>query len=219
MNKKIAILLLVLGGFLLLFLDMRVVGELKRPSPDVATSTHAVAVATSSEAFKPPRTATSSIKVIPIVPRTKVATTTKLDAKAVELSTNPEAAKLIQLVNAERAANGLKPLKENGKLDRGAQWKAEDMDAKQYWAHYSPSGEGVGAWLRKTGYEYHNAGENLAMGFSTNEGVIAGWMNSPTHKANILDPNYTETGIGIKIGTFGGASTTFITQFFGEPYE
>ena len=162
--------------------------------------------------------ATSSIKLVSVQQKqTTTTATVKPAAKDEALSTNQQVKELIRLVNAKRTKAGLKPLKENGKLGKGAQFKAEDMDAKQYWAHYSPTGEGVGAWMRKFGYSYRTGGENLAMGFTTDEATVAAWMKSPTHRSNILDPGYTETGIGIKKGSFEGKETTFITQFFGEP--
>lgn len=171
-----------------------------------------------SEPLKSPRTVTSTQYDVQDQEQAKHTVTPIVVAKNVPLSSNPEVAKLIAMVNAERKKAGLKPVKENGKLDRGAQWKSEDMNKNQYWAHHSSTGMYIVSWLEKTGYSYSSAGENLAMGFSDNESVIAAWMASPTHRANILDSDFTETGIGIKEGTFEGKETTFVTEFFALPY-
>ena len=67
---------------------------------------------------------------------------------------------------------------------------------KNYWSHYTPSGEAPWVFIDKSGYAYSKAGENLAYGFSTSDETINGWMNSPSHKANLLDEAFSEVGFG-----------------------
>ena len=103
---------------------------------------------------------------------------------------------LLAATNAERANNGLSPLTINTKLNASAQSKANDMVARNYWAHNTPDGQEPWIFFDAAGYEYQKAGENLAYGFSNSQTTIVGWMNSPSHRANMLDSLYTEVGFG-----------------------
>jgi len=122
---------------------------------------------------------------------------------------------VIRLTNAQRAANGLAPLTENATLDSAALAKGNDMIAKGYWAHFAPDGTSPWSFFTSFGYKYQYAGENLARDFSDVPSAVNAWMNSPTHKENILNPNYKEIGIGVVEGSLAGANTTIIVQFFG----
>ncbi len=126
---------------------------------------------------------------------------------------------LFKLVNEERVKAGLNPLKESEVLDTTATDKANDMIAKNYWAHISPDGTQPWAFFGKVGYGYRYAGENLARDYSSSEATVVGWMNSPDHKKNILDSNYTETGIAVIDGSLQGISTKLAVQHFGTPYK
>ena len=99
-------------------------------------------------------------------------------------------------INHERLEMGVGPLQENEYLSEAATNKLADMFSRNYWDHVSP--EGVKAWyfIDNTGYTYDIAGENLARGFITADSMTEAWMKSPTHKANILNPNYTKIGVG-----------------------
>jgi len=123
---------------------------------------------------------------------------------------------LIFLLNQERQKQGLMPLKENERLNLAAHLKAQDMIEKNYFSHLSPEGIDPWYWLKKVGYNYQYAGENLAVGFIDSEEVYRAWYNSPTHRANLLNPNYQEVGTAILRG-FGPNKTTVIVQFFGSP--
>jgi hypothetical protein len=90
------------------------------------------------------------------------------------------------------------------------------MLAKGYWAHFAPDGTSPWSFFLKFGYKYKYAGENLARDFSDASSAVNAWMNSPTHKENILNPNYKEIGIGVVEGNLAGADTTIIVQFFGS---
>ena len=125
-------------------------------------------------------------------------------------------AKLIELVNNERIANGLKPLKINDKLSQAAEGKAQDMLINAYFAHTSPTGTTPWYWLDKNDYNYVAAGENLAKDFTDSEYVHKAWMNSPSHKANIMNENYQEIGIAVVEGEINGKKTLLAVQFFGK---
>jgi hypothetical protein len=124
---------------------------------------------------------------------------------------------LIALTNGDRAANSDAALTTNALLTKAAQEKANDMAAKGYFAHVSPDGTTPWHWLDQVGYKYSYAGENLAVDFTDSTAVESAWMNSPTHRANIVKPQYTEIGIAVANGTYQGQSATFVVQFFGTP--
>src|SRR5581483_10644183 len=140
-------------------------------------------------------------------------------------STNSNAATLnanevIILTNQERKANGnLAALHENAKLDAAALAKVKDMFAKQYFEHTSPSGVGVGDLAKAEGYQYLMVGENLALGnFASNQALLDAWMNSPGHRANILNASFTEMGAAVMQGTFEGRKVWLAVQEFGKPF-
>lgn len=128
-----------------------------------------------------------------------------------------QAKKIIALTNQTRAALGLNILKENTKLDQAAYAKTQDMLFYQYFAHISPSNKSLTSWLGEFNYSYQTAGENLAMGFSDANDVMTGWKNSETHYANLVDPDFTEIGVGMNSGMYNKVGTTFIAQMFGKP--
>jgi hypothetical protein len=124
---------------------------------------------------------------------------------------------IISLTNATRENLGLEKLSENDKLSISAQMKAEDMLENQYFAHTSPNGVTPWSWFGEVGYKYRFAGENLAVYFTEAEDVHAGWLASPTHKANIVDTRYAEIGVGVAQGNYNGYPAIFVVQHFGYP--
>ncbi len=125
---------------------------------------------------------------------------------------------IITETNKERTKGNLAPLKENTKLSMSAEKKVNDMFAKQYFEHVSPSGVGVSDLGQSVGYEYIIIGENLALGnFKDDKAVLLAWMNSPGHRANIMNKNYTEIGVYAKKGMFEGKETWLAVQHFGTP--
>ena len=124
---------------------------------------------------------------------------------------------IVQETNADRVASDLQPLALNDELSQAAQMKANDMATKSYFAHTSPQGVTPWYWFDSAGYKYLYAGENLAINFSDSKDVVDAWMNSFTHRANIINAKYTETGIGTAQGVYQGKETTFIVQLFGRP--
>ncbi len=127
------------------------------------------------------------------------------------------AEKVLTQTNIQRQKNGLPVFKYNSILSKSATNKAKDMFANNYWAHNSPSGTTPWDFFKEVGYNYSVAGENLARDFYDTESLMNGWMNSPTHKANIINSKYQEIGIGVVNGTLGGIKTTLVVQHFGAP--
>lgn len=125
--------------------------------------------------------------------------------------------KIISLTNRERQEMGLSALSLNKKLSEAAQMKAGDMFAFDYWAHSSPSGKDPWFFFEEAGYNYRVAGENLARDFKDPESVVKAWMNSPTHRENILNNKFQEIGVAVVDGTLGGIKTTLVVQHFGAP--
>lgn len=128
-----------------------------------------------------------------------------------------EKADVIRLVNSARVEAGLQPLKENDILDIAAKAKAEDMGENEYFSHNSPSGKTPWDFIKGAGYKYTAAGENLAMDFTTAEAAEKALMASPTHRANILNPLYTEIGVSVVQGTSDGRPAIYLVQHFGRP--
>jgi hypothetical protein len=124
---------------------------------------------------------------------------------------------IITQTNDQRGKNGLGALRSNGPLTVAAQLKGQDMLAKGYWAHVSPDGKEPWYWIIKSGYNYNRAGENLAKDFRDTSSTVTAWMNSPGHRANILNPNYKDIGVAVVSGPFNGYDTVIVVQMFGEP--
>ena len=103
---------------------------------------------------------------------------------------------VVRLVNAERAKHGLAALTEDWELSRVARYKSQDMHDNRYFAHNSPTYGTPFRMLRAFGLSYRTAGENIAMGYAAPAAVVAGWMNSEGHRANILSSAYTKIGVG-----------------------
>ncbi|MBQ9931068.1 MAG: serine protease [Firmicutes bacterium] len=101
-----------------------------------------------------------------------------------------------QLVNEERAAEGLAPLELNGELSAVAQAKARDMAEKGYFSHTSPTYGTPSEMVKSFGLTYRAVGENIAKGYLTADSVMTGWMRSSGHRANILSDAYSEIGVG-----------------------
>ena len=105
-------------------------------------------------------------------------------------------AEVIRLVNEIRRENGLNPLTANWELSRVARYKSQDMADNRYFSHTSPTYGSPFQMIKAFGLSYRTAGENIAMGYSTPQAVVDGWMNSSGHRANILNASYTQIGVG-----------------------
>lgn len=117
-------------------------------------------------------------------------------------------AQVVRLVNAERTARGLSPLTVDWQLARVARYKSQDMRENHYFSHTSPVYGSPFQMIKSFGISYRSAGENIAKGYKTPESVVNGWMNSPGHRANILNASFTKIGVGYV------ASGNYWTQMF-----
>jgi hypothetical protein len=92
------------------------------------------------------------------------------------------------------------------------------MIAGNYWAHTSPDGVTPWYWFDYAGYDYLTAGENLAYGFDSSNGVVTGWMNSPSHRDNMLNGKFEQVGFGIANGSnYQGGPNTVVVAMYGDP--
>lgn len=123
---------------------------------------------------------------------------------------------LILLTNKERIKNGLKPLKIDSILKKAANNKADHLIENEYFSHTSPSGKTFIKWIKDVEYNYLYAGENLAMDFITAEGIMRAWMNSESHRKNILSEHYTDIAITAKETMFKYRPTIIVVQMFGR---
>lgn len=123
---------------------------------------------------------------------------------------------LVNLLNQSRQREGLNPLTENEALNRAAFMKARDMVENNYFSHQNPRGLTPWFWFGKAGYQYAYAGENLAVGFIDSRTVFDAWLDSPSHKGNIVNPHYTEVGTAVIRG-FGENNAIVVVQLFGAP--
>jgi uncharacterized YkwD family protein/spore coat assembly protein SafA len=118
---------------------------------------------------------------------------------------------VIQLVNQERAKYGLKPLTPQWELSRVARYKSNDMRDQNYFEHTSPTYGSPFQMIRNFGITFRMAAENIAVGQETPQEVMKGWMNSPGHRQNILNPQFTHIGCGL---SRGGKWGYYWTQMF-----
>ncbi|MGE7184368.1 CAP domain-containing protein [Peribacillus sp. NPDC006672] len=121
---------------------------------------------------------------------------------------------VLSLVNEERSKSGLPSLEMDTAVSNIANMKSEDMRDKNYFNHTSPSYGSPFDMMKSFGISYKYAGENIAAGQPSADAVMKSWMNSPGHKANILNKNYTHIGIGHATG--GKYSHYWTQQFIGN---
>ena len=121
--------------------------------------------------------------------------------------------------NAARTSDHMPTLTMDPLLQVAAQEKANDMVANSYFAHTSPAGVTPWYWFMDVGYHFSYAGENLAVNFSDSQDVTAAWLNSPEHRANILNSHFTEIGIAVARGVFEGRAATYVVELFGKPVD
>ena len=123
--------------------------------------------------------------------------------------------KVVELANAERSSQNLPALAVNNLLVKAAEDKLADMLKNNYFEHTSPAGLTPWHWLEKNNYEYKYAGENLAMNFLSAENQNKVWMESRTHRDNILNKHYQEIGVAVGQGVINGRETIVTVQEFG----
>lgn len=129
------------------------------------------------------------------------------------------ASSLLASTNEQRAADKESQLSIDPLLSHAAQAKADDMVRADYWSHTSPDGKTPWTFIAASGYSYERAGENLAYGFSGAAQTINGWMNSPEHRANILNAQYQNVGFGVATSPQyqGHGAETIVVAMYGQP--
>ena len=121
---------------------------------------------------------------------------------------------VVDRTNAERTRRGLRPLTVDTRLAAAAQAHSADMVQRGFFAHESPDGRQVWDRAVAAGYAYRKVAENIAAGQRSAEEVVRGWMESPGHRANILDGDLAQIGVG---RVEGGSYGVYWTQVFGTP--
>lgn len=127
--------------------------------------------------------------------------------------------KVLDLTNQFRAQNGLGALKLNAELNAAAQNHSQDMAVNDYFSHTGKNGSQPWDRAKAVGYEAQSMGENIAAGYTTPEAVVQGWINSPGHRANLLNASYTELGVGYFLLENDTGSVNYgryWTQLFGS---
>ncbi|MDI2131790.1 CAP domain-containing protein [Yinghuangia seranimata] len=182
------------------------------PSASTAAATTA---APTTPAASPTTTTRPAASTTTAAPTTRSATPRKPPAApGTPTGTAADYARqVVDLVNVQRANNGCAPLTANTKLQTAAQGHSDDMVARNYFAHNSPEGSSAGDRINATGYQWSTWGENIAMGQRTPAEVMDAWMNSPGHRANILNCSFTEIGVGVNLAS----GSPYWTQNFAAP--
>lgn len=124
---------------------------------------------------------------------------------------------LLDETNKAREADGLNDLKISNRLSQAAYAKAQDMLTNNYWSHTSPTGTQPWKWFADYGYSYDSAGENLAKNYPTSSDVVSAWLDSPTHRVNVLNSKYTEVGFAVVNGQLSGKDTDLVVAMYAQP--
>lgn len=136
--------------------------------------------------------------------------------RVLSYATDVSATGLLQATNEQRGKNAAGSLQLSTGLNAAAQAKANDMIARNYWSHTTPDGQQPWVFIDNVGYKYQKAGENLAYGFSDSTDTVTGWMNSASHRANLLDSSFTEVGFGFANSedfNHDGAETVVVAMY------
>lgn len=143
-------------------------------------------------------------------------------SKVLSYAISTNATRLLAATNDQRVNDNEPSLTMNDQLTRAAQAKADDMAKRNYWSHDTPDGAAPWTFVTNAGYNYDKLGENLAAGFSDERSTVKAWMASETHRANVLDPAYSQVGFGFanseNYTSAGGGPMTIVVAYYGEPY-
>ena len=176
---------------------------------ETQTETTTRDISTQTTTRREPTTHTTTVRETTTHTTTRKETTTETTTNAAPTGTYAQ--QILTLVNNERAKEGLSPLTLSSEVSRVAQAKAEDMKNNNYFSHTSPTYGSPFDMLKKFGVSYRTAGENIAKGQKTPQAVVSAWMNSPGHRANIMNKNFTKLGVGYT----GGSSPYWVQMFIG----
>ncbi|MFY9484281.1 MAG: CAP domain-containing protein [Patescibacteria group bacterium] len=123
---------------------------------------------------------------------------------------------IFELTNEVRAEHGLAPLTYSRSLEQAASVKTQDMVKQGYFDHVGPNGQTPWAIMEQAGYHYEFGGENLAVGFSSSQDMVQAWLNSPSHRQNLLEPNFEDIGIATLPALVDGLPDIIVVQMFGS---
>ncbi|MER8016710.1 CAP domain-containing protein [Streptomyces griseoluteus] len=176
-----------------------------RPAPTAARTTGAAKTAKSAKpvtAAPEPATAkpvsAPTVRPVSTQPRpVQTATAAAPSTPQPAATASGDVARVVELVNTERAKVGCSPVKLNSTLTKAAQDHSADMAAHNTMSHTGSDGSDPGSRITAAGYRWSAYGENVAFGYATPEQVMAGWMNSPGHRENILNCSFKEIGVGL----------------------
>ncbi|MFJ6836938.1 sigma-70 family RNA polymerase sigma factor [Streptomyces sp. NPDC091209] len=199
-------------------MDLSVPGATGTPSPATASATSSASPSSSASASekakaKPKASGTPG----PAEPSARAAASSARPTRQVsgipqtQSAPTTTVAQVVSLVNKERAAAGCGPLTEDAQLEDAAQAHSDDMAARGFFDHTNPDGADPGERITAAGYRWSTYGENIAMGQQTPQAVMDSWMNSPGHRANILNCSFKNIGVGVHKGSGG----PWWTQDFG----
>lgn len=132
------------------------------------------------------------------------------------ISTNISIQELLSFTNQKRDEVEVSKVQISEELSKAAAEKAKDMFQNNYWAHNSPAGKTPWVFIEGAGYNYMFAGENLARGFTESKDVVEAWMNSKSHRENMLSSNYQDVGFAIQTGKLNGEETMLVVEMFGS---
>lgn len=125
---------------------------------------------------------------------------------------------VFSFTNKERQDMNMVLFNSDPALDKIAKMRMDDMFAKGYFEHVSPAGESASSVADDIGYEYISIGENIALGnFETDQILVQAWMDSPGHRANILNSKFTNLGVAVGKGVYKGRETWIGVQIFSRP--
>ncbi|MGW1724258.1 CAP domain-containing protein [Streptomyces sp. NPDC002306] len=172
------------------------------------TATTAAPKPWTTKAPRPPQTVTPTTPSTPATP-TAPTSATPTATPSPTATASGDVARVVQLVNAERGKVGCPALTLNATLSKAAQAHSADMASHQNMSHTGSDGSDPGQRITAAGYTWRTYGENVAYGYAGPEQVMAGWMASPGHKANILNCSFKEIGVGL------AEPNSYWTQDFG----
>ncbi|RZU46268.1 uncharacterized protein YkwD [Streptomyces sp. BK022] len=175
-----------------------------RQAPEAAKTTAAAAQHTAPATAPAARQASvktasaPTVRQVSTAPRpVQTATAASSGAPQPAATASGDVARVVELVNAERAKVGCSPVTLNSTLTKAAQDHSADMAAHNTMSHTGSDGSDPGSRITAAGYQWSTYGENVAYGYATPEQVMAGWMNSPGHRENILNCSFKEIGVGL----------------------
>ncbi|WP_344073882.1 CAP domain-containing protein [Streptomyces crystallinus] len=134
---------------------------------------------------------------------TRRTTPPRTDGKAPTGTAAAYVQQVVDLANAERVKAGCSPFKVDRRLNASAQAHADDMAARNYYEHNSPEGRNAGDRMSAAGYDWHKWGENIHRGPKSPADAMRDWMNSPGHRANLLDCGFKDIGVGVDLSGNG----------------